>query len=179
MEALQFGSLSIQETDQGIDFIAGVGKSQTCRVNTDDVPTLMNFLKRHLEDSANRRSSWRLSLMALAGTEADTLEIRLLPHPDKISVVAMDISLTGMLLLASDSVGECGDSVEVQVAFQGVEVTLAGTIVRQDIETKRFAVHFPGCLDTEGTLCPPDAYRDIFYALESIWLDKKLGLQWS
>ena len=140
MEALQFGPLCIQETEQGIDFIAGVGASETCRINTDDVPTLMNFLKRHLEDSANRRSSWRLGLAALAGSEADTLEIDLVSGATKVPVGAIDISLTGMLLLSPESVGECGDRVEVQVRFQGMEDTLSGTIVRRDAATERFAI---------------------------------------
>lgn len=173
LEALKFGWLSVEESENGIRF--GISGSTPAEIKTDEVPTLLGFLKQHLEDSANRRSSWRLTLSTLGGTEADQLQVSV----NGVKAKAIDISITGLFVETEEPIGERGDSLDVAVAFEDEAVSLRATIVRQDASMRRIAIHLPDCIDAQGTLCPPDSYQRIFTALEQIWLDKKLGLVWS
>ncbi len=179
MEALQFGPISIEESEDGIDFIPAAEFTGKTRIRTDDVPILMNFLKKHLEESANRRSSWRLSVTSLAGTDADGLRVAIGAHGKTVVAQVIDISLTGMLVQVEEPIGERGEVFDIGVEYGVYYETLVGTIVRQDDSMRRLAFHFADCIDEQGALCPPTEYREIFIALEHIWLDKKLGLQWN
>lgn len=177
MDALIFGSLSIEDAEEGIRIVPVDASPAT--IKTAEVPLLLNFLKQHLEESANRRSSWRLPLSTLGGTRAEQLVVSLQRGGHEIDVGVIDLSITGSLVSTGHYVGESGDKVAVHLVLEDLEATLTGTIVRQDHDRQRVAIHFPDCIDEAGALTPPEAYREIFNALEEIWLDKKLGLVWS
>lgn len=177
MEALKFGPLSIEETDSGVRFQLQWGPPADLAAN--DLPLLMDFLKQHLEVTANRRSSWRLPLNSLGGTEADNLVVTIHRGEYALAAKAMDISLTGMFVLTPEPIGERGDTVDVEVVFDGGRALLQGSIVRQDSSMRRVGLHFHKCIGADGSLCPPEAYLRIFNRLEQIWMDRKLGLVWS
>lgn len=179
MEVLQFGNLSVRETEDGVSFDSADSLVDYSQVNTAEVPVLISFLKDHLKYAANRRSSWRLSLHQLVGTDADDLQVTISKGQQRIAAGVLDISLTGMFLELDEPVGERGDAVEIDVSLGQVGDFLSGVIVRLDPGMTRVAVHFPNCIDNHGGLCPPLAYKKIFHSLEQIWLDKKLGLEWS
>jgi len=179
VEALQFGNLSIRETSDGITFNSLDSQVDCSQVNTAEIPLLISFLKDHLKYAANRRSSWRLSLHQLTGTIADDLQVTVAKGRQRVAAGVLDISLTGMFLDLSEPVGERGDTVEIDVSLGEVGDFLTGVIIRLDPGMTRLAVHFPNCIDNHGALCAPLAYQKIFHTLEEVWLDKKLGLEWS
>ena len=179
MKSLQFGNLRVEETDTGIDFHNLEGVASVSQINTEEIPVLMNFLKRHLADSANRRSSWRLDLAELPDSELETLAVHVVLDGESLPVEPQDISLTGIRVVAEAAIAERGDQIGVRVSLGDHSASLVGIVVRQDSDMKRVAIHFPECIDSRGTLTPPDALWEIFTTLEQIWLDRKLGLQWS
>jgi hypothetical protein len=178
MAKLQFGDMFFEETGDGVDIISAPNSPGRNTISTADVPMLMSFLKQHLEDSANRRSSWRLPLNTINGSDADRLNVSLQGPSETIEAKAIDISMTGMSLETREPVGERGDSLQVHVEFLGTCVTLSATIVRQDASMRRIGLLFPDSVDSMGSLTTPPEYRKIFIALEQIWLDSKLGLKW-
>jgi len=174
MESLNFGKLTITQTDAGVE----IDSHGAALLKNADIPLLLEFLKQYLSDYADLRSSWRLDVGQLKGTPAETLSVSVAGKHATTQPAVLDISLTGMFVESDKPLGERGEQVEVKVEFDGEQAALQGTIIRHDDERNRIAINFPGCVDAKGDLCPPEAYRAIFYALEQIWLDKKLGLQW-
>ncbi len=174
MESLNFGKLTIKQTDAGVE-IDSHGASV---LKNADIPLLLEFLKQYLSEYADLRSSWRLDVAQLKGTPAEMLVVTAAGKHVPTATTVLDISLTGIFLQSAKPLGERGESVEVAVEFQGERAVLNGTIVRHNDENTRFAITFPECMDAAGELTPPKGYRSIFYALEQIWLDKQLGLQW-
>ena len=179
MESLQFGSLRVEESDTGIELHSLEGVKSVCRINTDEVPVLMNFLKRHLAESANRRSSWRLELGQLPDAEVEKLSVVLTVNGEGVEVWPLDISLTGLRVASRTAIAERGDQIAVTITLGETTAELQGTVVRQDQDMRRVALQFQGCMDERGNLTPPDELWEIFTELEHVWLDKKLGLQWS
>ncbi|GAB3270130.1 PilZ domain-containing protein [Parahaliea aestuarii] len=176
METIKFGHFAVSDRDAGIAFRINYG--ETADIETSDIPVLIDFLKKHLNESANRRSSWRLPLSSLRDTEADQLRITILSGEVEQVVTPIDISLTGMFIHAPLPVGETGEHIDLEIEFGGSRVELRGLIVRQDKSMTRCGLQFVGCMDSEGTPCPPTELSEIFYQLEQVWLDKKLALEW-
>ncbi|MDZ7782099.1 MAG: PilZ domain-containing protein [Halioglobus sp.] len=174
MESLNFGKLTITQTEAGVE----IDSHGAALLKNADIPLLLEFLKQYLSDYADLRSSWRLNVEQLKDTPAEKLAVSVSGKHASTQLTVLDISLTGMFLESDKPLGERGEQVEVNVEFAGEQAVLQGTIIRHDDERNRVAVNFPGCVDANGELCPPEAYRSIFYGLEQIWLDKKLGLQW-
>lgn len=176
METIKFGDIAVSEKDAGIEF--KVTRGNTADISTSDIPVLIDFLKQHLDESANRRSSWRLPLASVRGTEADDLRVTIHSGDSEQRVTAEDISLTGMFVETFRPIGERGDSVNIDVEFAGFHAEMRGLIVRQDKAMTRCALQFQDCIDTHGIPCPPEPLSEIFYKLEQIWLDKQLSLEW-
>ncbi|WP_235898534.1 PilZ domain-containing protein [Parahaliea maris] len=173
---MNFGDLAISEHEEGIEF--SIGQLSSADISSSDIPLLINFLKQHLNESANRRSSWRLPLTGLRNTEADHLRVTALGGDTEQAVTAIDISLTGIFIESSQPLGERGEDVYVRLELLGLAVEVRGLIVRQDKTMTRCALQFPDCLDKGGRPNPPEALSDIFYKLEQVWLDKQLTLEW-
>jgi len=174
MESLNFGKLTITQTEAGVE----IDSHGAATLKNADIPLLLEFLKQYLSDYADLRSSWRLNVEQLKDTPAEKLAVSVSGKHAYTQPTVLDISLTGMFLESDTPLGERGEQVEVTVEFAGEQAVLQATIIRHDDARNRVAINFPGCVDAKGDLCPPEAYRAIFYALEQIWLDKKLGLQW-
>ena len=175
MESLNFGKLTISQTDAGVE----IDSHGAAVLKNADIPLLLEFLKQYLSDYADLRSSWRLDVGQLKDTPAEALRVSVSGKHASAHTTVLDISLTGIFLQSDKPLGERGETVEVTVEFQGEKAVLNGTIVRHNDELNRFAFTFPDCISADGDLSPPKAYRAIFYALEQIWLDKQLGLQWN
>lgn len=176
VETIKFGDIAVSEKDTGIEF--KVSRGNAADIGTSEVPLLIDFLKQHLDDSANRRSSWRLPLTSIRGTEADDLSVTVFYGQSEQRVTAKDISLTGMFIEAFHPIGERGDTVDLEITFAGFHANLRGLIVRQDKAMTRCALQFHDCMDAQGVPCPPEPLSEIFYKLEQIWLDKQLTLEW-
>lgn len=174
MESLNFGKLTITQTEAGVE----IDSHGAALLKNADIPLLLEFLKQYLSDYADLRSSWRLNVEQLNNTPAEKLAVSVSGKHVSTQPTVLDISLTGMFLESDKPLGERGEQVEVNVEFEGEQAVLQGTIIRHDDEHNRIAINFPGCVDANGELCPPEGYRSIFYGLEQIWLDKQLGLQW-
>jgi|TARA_R100001509_G_scaffold165723_1_gene149264 hypothetical protein len=176
VETIKFGDIAVSDKDTGIQFKVTLGS--TADIDTSDVPLLIDFLKQHLDESANRRSSWRHPLNSVRGTAADDLRVTVLSGESEQRVTAEDISLTGMFIESFNPIGERGESVNVDIEFAGHYASLHGLIVRQDKAMTRCALQFQDCIDAQGIPCPPSELSEIFYKLEQIWLDKQLTLEW-
>mgnify|MGYP003150618930 FL=1 len=105
METIKFGDIAVSDKDTGIQFKVTLGS--TADIDTSDVPLLIDFLKQHLDESANRRSSWRHPLNSVRGTAADDLRVTVLSGESEQRVTAEDISLTGMFIESFNPIGEC------------------------------------------------------------------------
>jgi len=173
---MNLGDLAVSEKDEGIEF--RISQSTATDISTSDIPLLINFLKQHLDESANRRSSWRLPLTGLRNTEADYLRVTAIWDDDVETVTAIDLSLTGIFIESTRPLGERGDDVYLRIELAGMSAEVRGLIVRQDKTMTRCALQFPECIDQRGRPSPPKALSDIFYKLEQIWLDKQLTLEW-
>lgn len=176
VETMNFGNLAISENEEGVEFC--IGQVSSADITSADIPLLINFLKQHLDESANRRSSWRLPLTGLRNTEADHLRVTALAGDTGEPVTAIDLSLTGIFIESAHPLGERGEDIQIRLEFLGIEVEVRGLIVRQDKSMTRCALQFPDCLDQRGRPTPPQALSDIFYKLEQVWLDKQLTLEW-
>ena len=137
MESLNFGKLTISQTDAGVE----IDSHGAAVLKNADIPLLLEFLKQYLSEYADLRSSWRLDVGQLKDTPAEALRVSVSGKHASAHTTVLDISLTGIFLQSDKPLGER--------------------------------------ISADGDLSPPKAYRAIFYALEQIWLDKQLGLQWN
>ncbi|WP_187276378.1 PilZ domain-containing protein [Parahaliea maris] len=178
MEHLQFGKLRICDSALGIQLVPTETDNAVTQIDTADVPVLMAFLRRHLEHSANRRSSGRIHLAELAGSAADGLSVTLINNEGYVfATPVVNVSLTGLLLSAPTPPAKPGEMVDAIIALEDREVTLRGQVVRTEEAGQLIALHFPECVDPNGVLCPPAALRDIFTTLEALWLERELGVK--
>jgi hypothetical protein len=178
MNNLRLGDLIIQAKEDGLSMRSSKSLSALGDVQLEDIPTLLEFMKSYLEESANRRSSFRLDLTELNLIDYQELRISLLTDQKEFAVRPLDISLTGVLVETNEYVDD-RETVQVNISYGGKRVSMNAKIVRSNESSRRIALHFPDVMQTDGTLNAPVELTKIFDALEGGWLDKSLGLKWN
>jgi hypothetical protein len=179
MESLYFGELLIEETEVGLQFRTRWDRAPLAELDSKDVQIVLEFLKRHLAETANRRSSFRLDLGLMNQDEANRLSVTITHQGQQTRVRPLDISLTGLFLETDANLGELGAPVQAEICYGKHTVCLKATVVRHNESRRQFALHFPVCLSDDGELTPPAEYRLMLQELERVWLDASLGLEWS
>lgn len=178
MDNLRLGDLIIQAGETGLSIRNSQSLTIPSEISLEDIPVLLDFMKSFLEESANRRSSFRLDLTELSLDDYQKLEVCVLTGRGQCRVRPLDISLTGMLLDAETYCGTEGEKVRVNIEFGSLRSVLSARVVRANESSRRIALQFPEVRVADGSVDAPEELTDIFHALEASWLGKSLGLDW-
>jgi hypothetical protein len=169
MDSLQIGELSISSKQAGVSFTFEGDEKQTVTVLNNQIETLQAFLAIHAAEE--RRVGFRVPLQPLASSVRTSFKASLSRNSKTVEVAPVDLSLTGILVQASDFTLNAGDHVVANLAFDQDVIALNANVVRQD--QRLIALHFPTCV-RDGELNPPDALLNIYRALELEWLKARV-----
>lgn len=178
MDSLRFGNLLLQTKEGGLSFRAIGSTVSLADVDADDIQVIMQFMKSYLEDHANRRSAFRLNLTELQAEDYRRFQVSVLSEAGRVDVRPVDFSLTGMLVEAEQFMADVGKDVILSLRFASHFTIISASVIRSNHANRRIALHFPDVYLPDGSIDPPIELVDIFQALESLWLDNNLNLQW-
>lgn len=169
MNSLQLGELSVISKQAGITFIWQGEEVRSVTVLNHQIEALRAFLDAHV--SHERRVGFRVPLRPLSEAMRQAFDVRLKNRGKEHSTQAVDLSLTGILVEASDSDFKEGDQITATLCLSADCVSLNANVVRRN--GNLVALHFPACMQN-GELDPPESLLNIYRTLELEWLKSRV-----
>lgn len=170
MDSLQLSGLSVSSTEQGVVFSWQGEDKHAVTLPDHQIETLRAFLEARTKKS-ERRIGFRVPLQPLSQEMRDAFAVTLKHYATRAEAIAVDLSLTGILVSVADLQLKTSDQIVVQLRLGDDQTSLNANVVRQ--QGKLVALHFPTCIDN-GELDPPDALLNIYRALEHEWLRSRV-----
>ena len=154
------------------------GSAGNCAVlDYRELPLLLEFLNSYIHSQTNRRTGFRIDLSLLDQEVWNRFHVSVKANNTPFPVRPMDISITGVFVESEQNLGEQGALVDISLSYEDTSVELAAVIVRQNPSCTRTAFRFVGVCNEKG-FDPPNELEHIFHALEALWLERSLNLEW-
>ena len=168
MDEVTVGNVVISCDNHRLTFKSREDPRRQVTISAASLPDVLYFLQSVNPSGSDQRVAFRVPLDRKSALRT-TLGVGSLRLP----VLAVDISLSGMLVEMPTSLHELtiGSSVEITLELDMKSATLGGTVKRR-IEN-RYGIIFADC-QMEGDLDPPGSLMVIFRALERTWLARKV-----
>ncbi|MEM7078333.1 MAG: PilZ domain-containing protein [Pseudomonadota bacterium] len=166
-EAFHLGALTVTPCDEGVDIDFDTAFGGTMRVSARDAAQLARYLMR--ARTGESRMGFRVPLRML---DARTLELRasLVYQGTIYDLQIVDISLTGVLVLAHSLTLDPGANVVVRVICGDLLSKAEASVVR--CEDGLMALHFTDSM-RGGELTPPAHLETIVKRLEQLYLQSR------
>lgn len=179
MKEIRTGNLVVRAVQNSFQFEVSGKDTGSAVVPIEDIALLLNFFQKQVDSNEHRRAGFRLDLSELESEEVSRLQVTVEIDGKTVPVKPLDISISGIRVESDQIAATIGAKARLEVGFEDFRVTLPAVLVRVFNADRCFAFHFTEIFGEDGRLDPPNEFTEIYYALQSIWLNQNLDLKWN